>query len=152
MLALGELQKTMGPDQRITAPSAIFDTLPETDEVDGVNHRHLTGVWQARAETLAQTPDYSRVSSFRRWLVSNTNEAQSKLPDFVLQGSLVDPVSMVDATSNPTSGSVQAGRLPVANGSLAWWVADENCKAFIKASSRWKTSGIFPQTPPSATS
>ena len=131
MLALGELQQLLGPDQNITAPSGIFDAEPESTEVTGLAHRHLTGVWQARNETLAQTPDYSRTQSFRRWLVSNANDEQVKLPEFVRQGALADPVLMVDGPDNSVEGRVQAGRLPIGRGTLAWWVGDENCKAFI---------------------
>jgi hypothetical protein len=131
MLALGELQKSLGPDQNISAPSAIFDTDPDTAVEEGLNQRHLTGVWQARGETLSQIPDYSRGSSFRRWLVSNTDDAQLKLPEFVRQGSLINPVPMVDVSKNPSEGSVLAGRISNGSGSLAWWVGDENCKAFI---------------------
>lgn len=131
MLAIGELQQLLGPDQGITAPSGIFDTDPESTELAGMKHRHLTGVWQARSETLAQMPDYSRTQSFRRWLVSNANDAPVKLPEFVSQGSLTDPVFMVDASDSSPEDRVQAGRLPVGSGNLAWWVGDENCKAFI---------------------
>jgi Tfp pilus assembly protein PilX len=49
MLAIGELQKQLGPDRAITAPSAIYDQNPVTEEPDGLDHRHLTGVWQARS-------------------------------------------------------------------------------------------------------
>ena len=40
MLALGELQKQMGPDQRVSAPGAIAST----DETV-IEHLHWTGVW-----------------------------------------------------------------------------------------------------------
>jgi hypothetical protein len=112
MLALGELQQLLGPDQNITAPSGIFDAEPESTEVTGLAHRHLTGVWQARNETLAQTPDYSRTQSFRRWLVSNTNDEQVKLPEFVRQGALADPVLMVDGPDNSVEGRVQGLHQP----------------------------------------
>ncbi|MEX1048054.1 MAG: hypothetical protein WED15_00895 [Akkermansiaceae bacterium] len=131
MLALGELQRLLGPDQNITAPSAIFDTAPESAELVGVRYPHLTGVWQARDETLAATPDYSRETSFRRWLVSHADDAQVKLPGFVRLGSLTNPVAMVGASNNPAGGGVRAGRVPVGSGALAWWVGDENCKALI---------------------
>ena len=40
ILAVGELQKQLGPDQRISAAGAI--TAPS-----GVSHPHLTGVWDS---------------------------------------------------------------------------------------------------------
>ena len=131
MLALGDLQKLLGPDQNITAPSGIFDADPESPEMSGLNHPHLTGVWRSRSETLAQTPDYSREQSFRRWLVSNPDDKPIRSPGFVNQGSLVNPVRMVDGPGSPAEGRVEAGRLPVGSGTLAWWVGDENCKALI---------------------
>jgi hypothetical protein len=136
MLAIGELQKQLGPDRAITAPSAIYDQKPDTEEPDGLDHRHLTGVWQARFETLAQTPDYSRESSFRRWLVSNTDEKALESSDFARQGSLSDPVVIVGgsdgtSTSGTNKDQAQAGRVPLDGGALAWWVGDENRKAFV---------------------
>ncbi|BDS07057.1 hypothetical protein NT6N_20970 [Oceaniferula spumae] len=45
MLALAELQKNVGPDQRVTATSAIFDTDPTTLEIDDVANPHIVGAW-----------------------------------------------------------------------------------------------------------
>lgn len=129
MLALGELQLSLGPDQNITAPSGIFDDDPKTADLDELKHRNLTGVWQARNETLDQAPDYSRTSSFRRWLVSNGDQASIKQADFVRQGSLKDPVLMVGGGGIPANSRVEAGLLQAGKGRLAWWVGDENCKA-----------------------
>lgn len=130
MLALGKLQESLGPDQNITAPSAIFDSDPNTPTNEGLTQHHLTGVWQARKESLSQMPDYSRTSSFRRWLVSNGDDEQLKKPEFVSQGTFINPVPMVES-KNSTDGRVEAGRLSVGRGSIAWWVSDENRKAFI---------------------
>ncbi len=132
MLALGELQQLMGPDRNITAPSTLFDEDPDSPEPDGLKHRHLTGVWQARGETLEQIPDYSRITSFRRWLVSNADEQALESADFTRQGSLAEPVVLVgEAEGGDGAGRVEAGRVRVADGALAWWVGDENCKAFV---------------------
>ncbi|MEZ7955870.1 MAG: hypothetical protein QMB90_01460 [Rubritalea sp.] len=131
MLAIGRLQSEVGPDQRITAPSAILDTAPETEELDGVNLGHLTGVWNARQETLDETPDYTREPSFRRWLVSNSDEAQAQSLSFATEGVLSDPVDMAPGNT-PDADPVRAGRISSANGGrLAWWVADENSKALV---------------------
>jgi hypothetical protein len=134
MLAIGELQQLLGPDRNITAPSSIFDEKPETPDLDGLNHRHLTGVWQARGESLEQTPDYSRDPSFRRWLVSNAEDTQLKSSGFARQGTLSDPVLVVGDPAGPVDDQVNAGRVRVKGGALAWWVGDENCKAFINPS------------------
>lgn len=94
-LALGELQKQMGPDQRVSANASI---LPEgessgdggDEDGAGVSHPHWTGVWESwRAgpdepgshQTLAHLPGFDestlrptyqpgRADHFRAWLVS----------------------------------------------------------------------------------
>ena len=40
MIAMGELQREMGPDQRVSATAEILDRNPETLEIDGVEHPH----------------------------------------------------------------------------------------------------------------
>ena len=45
-IALAELQKYAGPDQRITANAAILDTDPSTPEIDGIENPHFLGVWK----------------------------------------------------------------------------------------------------------
>jgi type II secretory pathway pseudopilin PulG len=137
MLAIGELQKSIGPDQRITAPSAILDTDPESAAVDGVAHAHLTGVWNARdaaTETLdsynSSPPDYSRDKpNFRRWLVSNAKPEDVEQLSFAQSGALVNPTDL-HGSKNPGQ-QVRAGKIPVKGGSYAWWVGDENSKAQI---------------------
>ena len=135
-LAIGELQKSMGIDQRISAPSGIFDANPDTADLEGLAHTHLTGVWDARdgsQETLANMnstpPDYSREASFRRWLVSNAAVEDIEKVGFAQSGSLTNPVLLL----NSPKGRVSAGRVPVKSGSYAWWVGDENCKAQVNA-------------------
>ncbi len=44
--ALAQLQKYAGPDQRITAPAGILDSNPKTEDIDGVQNPHWTGVWR----------------------------------------------------------------------------------------------------------
>ena len=137
MLAIGEVQKSMGIDPRISAPSGILDSSPDSAAEDGVANPHLTGVWNARdatQETLASynttAPDYSRNKpNFQRWLVSNANPEDVEQLNFAQDGTLVNPVNL--AGSGNTRLKVKAGKVPVKNGSYAWWVGDENCKAQI---------------------
>ena len=137
MLALGELQKSVGPDQRITAPSGILDSAPDTASADGVAHSHLTGVWNARDaanESLdsynTSPPDYNRDKpNFQSWLVSNAKPGDVDQLNFAKDGSLMHPVNL--AGSGNASLKVSAGKVPVKGGSYAWWVGDENCKAQI---------------------
>jgi type II secretory pathway pseudopilin PulG len=44
MIAIGELQRDLGPDQRISLSASILDTNPETLKIDGVANPHWMGV------------------------------------------------------------------------------------------------------------
>lgn len=84
MIAIGELQKQMGPDQRISAKSDILD--PDSSKII---HRHWTGSWNSwkageseasRHSTIQGVPDQmaptyepNRYDYFNRWLVSLTD-------------------------------------------------------------------------------
>jgi len=67
MVAIGELQAQLGPDQRISASAAIRDTDPTSSTINGVRHPHWLGVWDSWiAGDLASSPvnaDYPRVPS-----------------------------------------------------------------------------------------
>ena len=45
IIALGELQRAMGPDRRISAPAGVLDKVPESAAIDGVKHPNWTAVW-----------------------------------------------------------------------------------------------------------
>lgn len=140
MIAIGELQKQMGPDQRISANGAI------TDPSAPVEHPHWTGVWDAwiagdlaqapvgadypSAESHHQTvgspptdsmrPEYANKSDhFRRWLVSLD---EAKASDIAAVKDALDGVEM------PTSADT-AIRL-VGQGSLG---NDGNPADFVSA-------------------
>lgn len=134
MMALGELQDTMGRDQMITAPGSILDTSPATAVIDGVAEPLLTGVWTARNDRLGVRPDYNRATPFRQWLVSHRDPNAVNQLAFAQSGTIPDPVVMVRAATaasgnaNPP-GPVRAGKVPLQRGAYAWWVGDENVKA-----------------------
>ena len=71
MVAIGELQRHAGPDQRVTATASILDTDPYTSEVDGVEQPYWTGVWKRDASALYQTPGND---SSEPWEVQPTSE------------------------------------------------------------------------------
>lgn len=52
MQALGHLQKSMGPDQRISFNAALFDTDPDTAELDNV----ANPLWVAAVRSVAENP------------------------------------------------------------------------------------------------
>lgn len=43
MVAIGELQRDLGPDQRIAITGAIMDSQPDTSTIEGVQNPHWTG-------------------------------------------------------------------------------------------------------------
>ena len=123
MLAIGDLQKNAGPDQRITAPGGILD--------ENAAHPNWIGVWDswkagsgssARDEpsqhsTIADkgssglAPKYesARADHFRRWLVSGTSEEALRTVDRARSGALADSISPA-----PNASAVTL----VSNGSL----------------------------------
>lgn len=128
MLAVGELQKSLGSDGAITAPATILDSNPETPEPDGIYEPHLTGVWTARRDSLESPPSYDRSAPFRRWLVSTGDQQAATRLDMPQSGTLADPVLMV---ASAAGGGARAGRVKTGNGAFAWWVGDENAKARV---------------------
>ncbi|HJM65877.1 MAG: hypothetical protein QF405_03070 [Roseibacillus sp.] len=101
MLALGELQQQLGPDQRISAAAAILDDSVETSAHEDVAHPHWTGVWNSWAaggqsfgsdepsehrtiagaanRGLAPAYEEKRRDHFRSWLVSINKEQQRSI-------------------------------------------------------------------------
>lgn len=69
-IALGQLQKYAGPDQRITTRAEVLDTTPATPAVDGVTQPLWTGVW-GNENTAASSTNSTILLN---WLVSG-NEA-----------------------------------------------------------------------------
>jgi hypothetical protein len=165
MLALGELQKQMGPDQRISAKGAI---VSQTD----VLHPHWTGVWNSwkagngeasqhqtiqgvSATEMAPTYLPARSDYFRSWLLSlDPTEATTitSANDLTLNGNprpdsgdtairLVGEGSLGQAAL--AKDYVSARLLSVAEptdpskiaGRYGWWVGDESQKARIMADS-----------------
>jgi hypothetical protein len=135
LMAIGELQNSVGRDENITAPASILDSTPDTETADGVKYPHLTGVWAAREERLGEDPDYDREGPFRRWLVSHADPDEVESITMAQGGNLDDPVLMANPPSRPDlasdAGRVEAGRVPIGNGAYAWWAGDENCKAYV---------------------
>ncbi len=155
MIAIGELQKEMGPDMRVSSKAAIFDQNSNTQAIDGVNQPNWLasydswGSWlnasyvhPTSGETLkiAETYTPKREKMFRRWLlslpegmgadvdapISVTGWDDSNSVVLVGDGSLDD-----FAQSNPEQ--ITRAYLTEINetGRSAWWIGPENHKAKI---------------------
>lgn len=137
MMAIGELQREAGPDQRITATAAILDDRPEDPEVAGVGAPAILGVWDSHREWLnpeggsrpiSATYGKGRGPAFRRWLVSSPDPAANSRLDKVVEAPAGSATMVAE---RPGSGPVKASAVPVENGAYAWWVGGENQKAHV---------------------
>jgi len=113
MIALGELQKHAGPDQRVTARAEVVTGDSKSENA------MWTGVWDASSGTPAEPV----------WLVSGQN------PNPAAAFSNSESVVLAPATTN--EAAVRAGRLPILGkegnraGDFAYWVEDQSVKATI---------------------
>lgn len=169
-IAIGELQKEMGPDMRISSESALLDTAPETEAIDGVaqtrwmGSHNSWGDWLNASYTppdtsgalkIADTYTPGREKMFRRWLLSLPNgmETQINAPKSVASATDPNWVDMVGTGSlgpNPKAGDkTRAFLTPVGTkGKYAWWISPENHKANISivgqsrnlSASQWQES------------
>ena len=136
MLAIGELQKELGPDQRITARAAVLDTDSSSDTPDGVANPHWLGVWNSwndwlNSPQIKTTYDKGRSKNFRRWLVSSPDPATSANPSFARSAAPANAVVMA-AASGQGNVPVRASLVETAGkGRFAWWVTGENQKANV---------------------
>lgn len=143
MIALGELQKAAGPDQRVTATASILGDSSNrysssVTAVDG--RRHWTGVW--KSDVVAEpgsTPSYSPKRPDERefvgWLVSSP-DAASKTPEERLEevGSVpgdsdVTIFKGASAADDVVVPKVTVSEGGVTTGSYAYWVEDQSVKA-----------------------
>jgi hypothetical protein len=154
MIAIGELQKEMGPDSRISAESAIFDSNAETEKVEGLaQSRWLAsynawGDWLNSTHTLpngggslriGDTYNARRDRMFRRWLLSMPENAENsiKAPDSLSWDDTNSVVLVGDGSLGKSAGSnpdqvTRAWLTPIGKtGKHAWWISPENHKARI---------------------
>ncbi len=142
MLAIGELQRTAGPDRAITANSEIGSATPKKP--------NLTGVWDSWDYDVKSTSlDYdgpkteaSRGANrgFKGWLVSDPDPAGPKARDYADSDFTGESVELVgegslgrgaDAAEKVNAGKVRVTQNKKRTGSYAWHVADESVKARI---------------------
>ena len=135
MLALGDLQKTTGPDQRITVRADVMD--------EKIVNPQLTGVWQSweiKATPPPQPSDYekaARDAKFLGWLTSGPDRDATRLPTYAS----LPPAAPVTLWGRGTlgelglvRGQVNVAKVPVATksrGAVAWAVLDEGVKVRI---------------------
>ncbi|MDP0495809.1 MAG: hypothetical protein Q7Q73_06335 [Verrucomicrobiota bacterium JB024] len=129
-VALGQLQKLAGPDQRVTAPADIDNTAAN-------GKRHWTGVWMSGTTGGAADAD------FQGWLVSQpggvANTLNTRAADDVEWNAdsenWVTLVGEGTVESGVQADYVAAGRVAIDDtGHYAYWTGEENTKARVNLS------------------
>lgn len=161
--ALGELQKQMGPDMRISAEAAIFDSNPKTPDIDGVAQPHWLASYNSWGNWLNSSytpPGGSNISSirntyiprrsnmFRRWLLSMpaSAETNASAADSLSGWNDTNSVIMVGKGSLGDMADSKPEKITRAylntvgtNGKNAWWISPENHKAKINLAKKTRT-------------
>ncbi len=132
-VAIGELQRNLGPDTRVSARAEILDGGSDT-----IQHPYWTGVWQALPdEDSPEGVDPRSRPEILGWLISgNERDATLFNPSMDLEdeGSIV-LARLITPDGKPPE-SYSAIRVPVVEtgeGAYAYWVSDEGVKAKLNA-------------------
>jgi len=143
-IALGQLQKAAGPDQRVTASANVLLTGTNTSSpgVLDVGNARWTGAWDS-------SPTSATYGQRLAWLVSGTSPNAATA--VVAGPALTDGVELVGSNSAVITGvgtegnrivvprqTISATNIPGLNpatsvpiGSYAYWVSDEGLKARV---------------------
>lgn len=136
MMAIGELQTSMGPDQAISARASSI----EASESDP----NLLGAWRSwHWEPGSSGPSYSAKSgNFRRWLASMSDAEAARAVSGAAAGFkdpvwLIDPETVGDAGDTSVGAGLRGDRVQMEfsdsqRGAFAWAVMDESQKAPIQ--------------------
>lgn len=165
MLAIGELQKNTGPDQRITANAEIIDS--------SIHNKHWLGVWKTTrtknsreypligkksdhalesepyplpsiySDLRNQDPEW-RTTQRLGWLVSNPNPGEVLDEGSPLVSGDGSQEIVGDGTLGPSGKADEKVVVPkvphVENGQVkgrySWWIADNNQKASLNLAAR----------------
>ncbi|MCX6868916.1 MAG: hypothetical protein NTV46_22475, partial [Verrucomicrobia bacterium] len=142
MLALGDLQQSLGPDKAVTATSGILQSPGKPG---------LAGVWSSwDYDPSSSNLDYngpktrtaadSNAIGFRRWLVSSPDPDAVTVRDFGNTAWSGDTITLADKATFggdlPGGRPILAGKVPLSKngkvqGGCAWHVTDESVKARI---------------------
>ncbi len=138
MQAIGQLQKTMGPDQRVSAAAEILGNQ--------VKNPHWTGAWRttlANGDSFFVRNDLAGGLRDRRWEEGINTKGQ--VIEWLVSGTgnpLVPPASadaislfQIDPQQSITVAKVRvAERSGALGGHMAWWTGDLGIRANLRAS------------------
>ncbi|QJE97301.1 hypothetical protein [Luteolibacter luteus] len=145
LMAIGELQTSMGPDQRVSArASSISENAAEPN---------MLGAWDGwRWAPGSGSPSYSeKKRGFRRWLVSSADQNVVESVDSS-PSELADPVWLInpETVGSPSGTSrgpgLRGSKVPMElsetrKGAYAWAVMDESLKAPVQLEDRLTENG-----------
>ncbi len=151
-VALGDLQKYVGPDTRTTGSADLWDdpantpvvTLPTSSQ----KYRHWLGVWDSSLSRAIDDPSSTDGSMIYNSTMASADAARRK-PDplkwlvsgIAADGSDADPEKALDASvaivdggsvADSNQDGVEVGLMSIgddAEGRYAYWVSDESLKA-----------------------
>ena len=134
-IALGELQKTAGPDQRVTAVADLLSN--DTSKGPAAGRNRWAGVW----DTSTYSPADPDNKNFKGWLVSSSS-ANGLTLDTDAKGAVIANANKhtifeaVDASGSPDpSNDVIVEKIPFSSAGsssesyYAYWVEDQGVKA-----------------------
>ncbi len=151
MMAIGDLQKQLGPDTRI---SATADQMAGTDPFVSrapQNQRHWACAYQAWPAALPSEKRPTPV--FLQWLVSGDplKLKDTSYAEKSISGNSTDSVEIVTVKSVGASGDTvkvplirQAATKGLGN-NLAWWIGDEGVKAYAPSTPSPPNNGTSSQ-------
>jgi len=144
MIALGDLQRYTGPDQRVTARADIL-LAPGADETDlpTAGQQRWTGVWSSKQSTSDALDTADGLEGHKaRWLVSgngNNPSVPTLDPNVALTFETADLATLGGSVTNKSNQDDTAkapkveilGDDDVTEGHYAYWVSDEGVKARV---------------------
>lgn len=134
-LALGQLQKTMGPDRRISAQASILSDITS----GSVNN--VLGTWKSWEGAPQINYLAEKQTRFLGWLCSHPDPAQQSdynLPQKTVDASAIPLISSGDLNSYawPVPMNSASPSMQDKNTAYAWLVVGENTKANVSSTSR----------------
>lgn len=127
IMAIGELQKELGDDRRISADASIQT---------GAAQEHLVGAWNSWSPNLAAKPDgttpaygQAKTSNFRTWLASAPVPSDLKKREWA--ATAADPQWPRLFTLDRDGFELKAPPVLTSRGAFAWAVSQENTKAKV---------------------
>jgi len=135
MLAIGDLQKTLGPDQRVTANSSLL----KANATAAMANESWVGVWRTDGFVTDKPGTKMIRSNGSGYLDARTNAAfdpKKQALAWLVSGTGLDPtVALNDTNSVEIRKGTRSVRAPIVslnakgNGRMAYWVSDESVKS-----------------------